>query len=257
MTNPNHSQQDTLKKNTVVVIPCYNSGNRAHDAVLGALARVERVIVVDDGSADGCMETIVDMPAQTIRFPRNRGKGHALIAGIRAALELPDVMAIALMDADGQHDPAELPGLFAQFQAAEADLLIGARRFDEETTPWRSRFGNRVTIGVMWLLCGRRLPDTQCGFRLLSPQFARHFVERIPGGRYETEMRMLLLALKGGFHIVSAPIATLYEPGNPTSHFRKVRDSMRVYWALAQMALVRSATAQRQKEDTGNNDDER
>ncbi len=238
-TLDDNEQKRMLKENAVVVIPCYNSGDRVRGAVMGALTHVARVVVVDDGCTDGSMDALVDMPVEIVCFPHNRGKGHALIAGIRTALALPDVAVIALMDADGQHDAAELPGLFAYFLGEDADLLIGARRFEGATVPWRSRFGNQVTAWVMARLCGRRLPDTQCGFRLLSPVFARHFVEHTPGGRYETEMRMLLLAIQQGFRIASAPIATLYEPGNPTSHFRKVRDSLLVYWALTQMLFLR------------------
>ncbi|HDP35915.1 MAG TPA: glycosyltransferase family 2 protein [Candidatus Hydrogenedentes bacterium] len=229
-----------LNKNVVVVIPCFNGGERLRGAVQGALARVDRVIVVDDGSTDGCMESIRDTQAQIIRFQRNKGKGHALIAGTRAALELPDARVIALMDADGQHDPAELTGLFARFMEERADLLIGARAFDRRHVPWRSRVGNKVTVWVMARLCGVNLPDTQCGFRLLSHRFASRFVEHVPGGRYETEMRMLLLAVNEDYRVVSAPIATLYEPGNPSSHFRKVRDSLRIYRTLAQVFFARN-----------------
>lgn len=240
MTRSNtDTEQESLRKNVVVVIPCFNAGNRLAGAVQGALAQVDRVIVVDDGSTDGCLEGVKGMHVQTLTFPENRGKGHALIAGIRAALELQDVTVIALMDADGQHDATELSGLFAGFKSESADMVIGTRCFDKQQVPWRSRFGNKMTVWVMGVLCGRRLPDTQCGFRLLSPRFARTFVDKIPGGRYETEMRMLLLAIREGLNIASAPIATLYEPGNPTSHFHKVRDSFRIYRVLMQNVLFR------------------
>ncbi len=233
----NKTEYNTLRKNTVVIIPCFNAGNRLKGAVENALAQVNRVIVVDDGSTDGCMEAIAGLPVQLITFKNNRGKGHALIAGIRTALEAEGAGVVALMDADGQHDAAELPGLYQCFQSENADLVIGARTFDREQVPWRSRFGNKVTAWVMGILCGRHLPDTQCGYRLLSLRFAQRFVDKVPGGRYETEMRMLLLAISEGFNIVSTPIATLYEPGNVSSHFRKIRDSFRIYWALLQNFL--------------------
>ncbi len=240
MTPSDHENDNhTLRKDAVVVIPCFNAGYRLKGAVENALAQVEHVIIVDDGSTDGCMDAVAGLPVQTIVFQKNRGKGHALIEGIRKALESEGTEVVALMDADGQHDAAELPGLYQRFWSEGADLLIGARTFDRERVPWRSRFGNKVTVWVMGVLCGRRLPDTQCGFRLLSPRFARQFVDKVPGGRYETEMRMLLLAIREGFHIVSTPIATLYEPGNVSSHFRKIRDSFRIYWALMQNVFFR------------------
>lgn len=232
----NKTNHDTLQKNTVVIIPCFNAGDRLKGAVENALAQVDHVIVINDGCTDGCTDILDNLPVQVITFSNNRGKGHALIAGIRKALE-EDVDVIALMDADGQHDASELPALYQSFQTENADLVIGARTFDREQVPWRSRFGNKVTVWVMGVLCGRHLPDTQCGYRLLSPKFAQRFLDKVPGGRYETEMRMLLLAIREGFHIVSTPIATLYEPGNVSSHFRKVRDSFRIYWALVQNVL--------------------
>lgn len=234
----NKTENSTLRKNTVVIIPCFNAGSRLKGAVENALAQVNCVIVVDDGSTDNCMDAIAGLPVQLITFKNNRGKGHALIAGIRLALEVADVEVIALMDADGQHDAAELPGLYQCYQSENADMVIGARTFDRKQVPWRSRFGNKVTAWVIGILCGRHLPDTQCGYRLLSIRFAQRFVDKVPGGRYETEMRMLLLAIREGFHIVSTPISTLYEPGNVSSHFRKIRDSYRIYWALLQNVLL-------------------
>lgn len=221
-----------LREHTAIVIPCYNAGPRVEKAVRAALTQSSQVIVVDDGCTDGCMDAVAALPVRCLAFSRNRGKGHALMAGIRAALALPEVAAIALMDADGQHDARELPALLDAFQASDADLVIGSRRFDRSTTPWRSRFGNQVTAWIMTRLFGVHLPDTQCGFRILSPRFARDFVHAAPGGRYETEMHMIMMALRGGYRLISTPIATYYEPGNISSHFRKVRDSARIYGAL-------------------------
>lgn len=234
-----------LSRDAVVVIPCYNTGDRVEQVTAAVREYVERVIVVDDGSTDGCAANLDDV-AQVIRFTRNRGKGHALIAGIKEALSLPDAGVIILMDADGQHDPHELPGLFSAFEREQPDLLIGARRFDGRLVPWPSRFGNRVTAWLTTRVFGRRLPDTQSGLRLLAPGFAHVFVEQTPGGRYETEMRMLLLALRGNFKLAFAPITTIYEAGNTASHFRKIRDSIRVYLALIQDLFRKSRNTSRQ-----------
>ncbi len=221
-----------LKKQIVAVIPCYNAGARVLTALEKACSSVGHVILVDDGSTDGCTDTVEAFPVIRITFPKNRGKGHALIAGIRRALSLPDIRAIALMDADGQHDPDDLPALLQVFLSNDADLVIGARHLDKACTPWRSRFGNQVTARVAAKLLGCALSDTQCGYRLLSPRFAEAFVNTVPGGRYETEMEMILLAVDCGYTLASAPVTTIYEPGNRSSHFRKVRDSIRIYATL-------------------------
>jgi len=214
------------------VVPCYNAGDRVRPVLEQLVARVRQTIVVDDGSTDGCLEGAERLGARVVRLPENRGKGHAIRAGLEAALEDPAEGPIVLLDADGQHDPAELPRLVAAFEAEPTDLLVGARVFEGSTVPWASRFGNRATIRIASWLAGRDLPDTQCGYRVLSRDFARAVLDRVPGGRYETEMAMLLLAIGEGRTLRFVPIATLYEEGNASSHFRKIRDSWRIYTQL-------------------------
>ncbi len=220
-----------------VVIPCFNAGHHIRSVAEGAAVRATRVIVVDDGSTDGAVDGFAAPNIEVLRLPRNRGKGHAIIEGLKCALARPELEALCLMDADGQHDPADIPGLVGAFWRERADLVIGQRRFDGGPVPLRSRFGNQVTARVTRLLLDRNLPDTQCGFRVLSPRFARAVVDRVAGGRYETEMEMIVLAVRGGFALAHAPVRTVYEPGNRSSHFRKVRDSVRIYLRLAQALL--------------------
>ena len=225
-----------------IIIPCYNAGDRLGRVVAAALPLAARVLVVDDGSTDGCAAPARVPGAEVLVFPKNRGKGHALLAGIEQALA-DGAGVVCLMDADGQHDPAELPGMLAAFREGRADLLIGERQFGGAQVPWRSRFGNQTTALISRLLLGRALPDTQCGYRLLSPEFARAVLRHVPGGRYETEMDMLVLAVRGGFRLAYAPIRTVYEPGNKSSHFRKVRDSVRIYARLLRAVLRRGPQA--------------
>jgi glycosyltransferase involved in cell wall biosynthesis len=222
-----------------VVIPCFNAGPRLRPVAESAAARTGRVIVVDDGSTDGSADGFLSPEIEVLRLSPNRGKGHALLAGIRKAFESEKLEVICLMDADGQHDPADLPGLLAAFRKDNADLVIGARQFGGQQVPWRSRFGNRVTAGITRALLGRRMQDTQCGYRLLSPRFARAVLDHVSGGRYETEMEMIVFAVRGGFTLTHAPVQTVYEPGNRSSHFRKVRDSIRIYARLARVLLRR------------------
>lgn len=222
-----------------VVIPCYNAGGRVRPVVEQVLGYSPRVIVVDDGCTDDSIASLAGLPVHLVRFSRNRGKGHALLAGFRAALADETVEAIAVVDADGQHDPAELPGLHRCLRAQEASLVVGARRFDGPSVPWRSRFGNRVSAALMRRILGTRLSDSQCGYRVLARPFAQRVVDTVPGGRYETETAIIILAVRQGFRVVSNPIATRYESGNPSSHFRKLHDSWRVMRVLLGAALGR------------------
>jgi len=239
VSNPDQPRgaDEALRTHVAVVIPCYNAGGRGRAVVERVLALTTHVIVVDDGSTDGATHTLHGLPARLIAFAENRGKGFALLEGFRAALELPDVSCVAVVDADGQHDPADIPSLYHAWVTQHADLVIGARCFHRRAVPWRSRFGNRLTVAVTACLLRQRLPDTQSGFRLHSRRFLEDVVATIPGGRYETEMAILVKAIRQRRTIVSVPIRTIYEKGNPSSHFRPVRDSFRVYQALLRALL--------------------
>lgn len=227
---------------TVVVIPCYNAGVRLQTVLEMLQPAGVDVVVVDDGSTDGSAN-IGDLPrVSTVRFSTNRGKGHALLVGIAAALnQNPD--AVILMDADGQHDPGHLAALAAAVTEGNADLAIGQRDFRFPRIPFASWLGNRVTSLLAWICLGCWLNDTQCGYRALSPRFARTVLQQVPGGRYETETAMLAMAVLGGYRLQKIPVSTRYEPGNRSSHFRKGVDSFRV---LAE--LIRSARRYRKTE---------
>jgi len=222
------------------VIPCYNAGDRVAPVVRESCSIHPRVIVVDDGSTDGGLDPLDDEScARILRHEKNRGKGHAILTGLRAALEDDAVDAVALLDADGQHDPAMLPEFYKVLGEEDADLVIGARVFDGNHVPLRSRVGNAVTARVTRLLLGTDLPDTQCGYRMLSRRFAEDLLAHVAGGRYETEMEMLVRAIRGGYRVTSLPIQTIYEQGNRSSHFHKIEDSVRIYARLFRALLRR------------------
>jgi len=223
---------DELRRRVAALVPCYNAGHRVRPVVERLLEFVDQVVVVDDGSRDGAVEALRDLPICIVTFPENRGKGQALLAGFQTALEMPEVEAVAVVDADGQHDPRELPRMFAAFREQDLDLAIGSRTFELERVPWRSRFGNVLTRNLTRWLLGQRIPDTQSGYRLHSRRLLEEVVRSVRGGRYETEMEILVLAVKRGYRVAPVPIETIYERGNPSSHFNKFRDSYLIYRRL-------------------------
>ncbi len=240
MQSPDRAPHDAAAMTRfAAIVPFYNVGNLVA-GVVRELAKVGcRIIVVDDGSTDGGPGNFGGADLTLIRIEHNLGKGHAILTGLKRALADPSLDAFAVLDADGQHDPAELPRLFAAFQRERADLLIGARDFGGGDVPFRSRFGNVLTVHLLRWMLGVRLQDTQSGYRLMSRRFAEAVAREVPGGRYETEMAIVGLAIRGGYTLVSEPIRTIYEPGNRTSHFRKLSDSWRVYRTLLRTALSR------------------
>jgi len=228
-----------MRAELAAVVPCYNAGGRVEPVVQGLLAQLNHVVVVDDGSTDGGTAPLQALGASVIRFTENKGKGFAMLAGFRAALAAEGVDGVVIVDADGQHDASELSNLWETFKREDADLVIGTRTFDGKEVPLRSRVGNKFTAAMTRALIGVALPDTQSGFRIHSRRFLEEVLGSIRGGRYETEMEIVVIAAKGGYKIAAAPIRTIYEEGNPSSHFNKFRDSWRVIRKLVGAGLKR------------------
>lgn len=233
-----------MREQLAAVVPCYNAGSRVRGVVKGLMERLDRVYVVDDGSTDGSAQSVDDLGALVLTFPENRGKGFAMRAGFEAALKEPGIQAVVILDADGQHDPAELPHLYNIFVEKQADLAIGARAFQRGEIPWASWLGNSLTAFLTKRLLGQTIPDTQSGYRIHSRRFLEDVLENVPGGRYETEMAILLKAAREDYRLISEPIKTIYEEGNRSSHFNKVRDSFRIYRTFFRNACKRRKTNQ-------------
>ncbi|GMW01217.1 MAG: hypothetical protein AMXMBFR84_23540 [Candidatus Hydrogenedentota bacterium] len=231
--------EDSMKQALAVVVPCYNAGNKIRPVIEKALQVLPTIIVVDDGSTDGAPQSLHDLPVRVLHLSPNQGKGFAMIAGFREALTDSAVTCVAILDADGQHDPAELPRLYDVFDSQKADLVIGSRSFDQAHVPLRSRLGNKLTARLTGILLGQQVQDTQSGFRLHSRTFLDYILSAVPGGRYDTEMEILVRAVRKGYKVAACPIQTIYETGNPTSHFNKFRDSYRIYKRLLVTSLRR------------------
>jgi len=226
-----------LPPDLIVLVPCYNAGELILPVIDTLIEMSAKLIVVDDGSTDGCTRPLMDKPLTLISLPENRGKGHAMMEGFRKALEDPRVACIAVIDADGQHDPLELPRLYQAFRDEKADLLVGSREFKRGKTPRKRRWGNKFTAWLTTALVGQDVPDTQSGYRLHSRHLAEDVLVKVKGGRYDTEMEILVMAARKGYKLTAAPISTIYKDGTSSSHFSKRRDPFKIYWKLLKACL--------------------
>ena len=154
MTDPRH---------ICAVIPTYNNGGTVAGVVRGVLAQGLPVLVVDDGSTDGTEEALKGLEITYLRHPKNRGKGIALRTGLEEARRLGYRFALTI-DADGQHDPGDIPALVAA--AGEKTLVIGSRNIAADGMSSGSTFANKFSNFWFTVQTGRKLPDTQTGYRV-------------------------------------------------------------------------------------------
>ncbi len=203
----------------VALIPAHDEGPRIA-VVVETTAQHLPVVVVDDGSADGTAAQAEAAGATVLRQAPNAGKGAALRAGFRFALD-SGFEAVVTLDADGQHDPSDIPRFLEAYTAhaaARAGLIIGRRRFAE--MPLTRRLSNVVGGVVLSAAVGRWIPDNQSGFRLVGRTLMREMLESVESGfEFEVEMIARWIALRRPIRWV--PIRTIYL--GETSHIRPWR----------------------------------
>lgn len=195
------------------------------------------VLVVDDGSIDGTAGIARRNGAECIRLSPGQGKGAALQAGFRHLESLGFSHALT-MDGDGQHCPQDIPGFISCFENTGADLVVGLRRMTFGTMPWPRLVVNRLMSEGLSLCAGRRLPDSQCGFRLVDLKQAREAgaVTR----HFEFESEMLVKFVRRGFVVEFVPVKTIY--GGERSKIRPLPDTWR--WMRWYVGLVGGSRAE-------------
>jgi glycosyltransferase involved in cell wall biosynthesis len=196
-----------------VLIPAHEEATRIAAVVSRACAHLP-VIVVDDGSTDDTTAVARGAGAEVLEQRPNRGKGAALRAGFRAAIER-GAEAVVTLDADGQHDPDEIPRFLAAWADAPVDLVIGRRDF--RRMPPSRRLANTVGgVAFSWAI-GADVPDNQSGYRLISRRLMAALESSDEPG-FEFEVEMLTTCVRNGWPIAWVPIRTIYA-GEP-SHIR-------------------------------------
>ena len=216
------------KDETWCVIPVYNHSSTLRRVVEGVLKYLDGVVVVDDGSTDANIaETIDSLPVRLLSHEKNTGKGSALRSGAGFALEhgCRDILTI---DADGQHDPDDIPHLLSFLSDSADKIVIGKRDFSKTPVPFSSRFGRKFSDFWVRLETGRRISDTQSGFRVYPAKFLAEFHPVF--NSYAFEIEILVRGAWNGFEIESVPISVTYVPdGSPrVSHFNPWRENFKL-----------------------------
>ncbi len=176
------------------------------------------LLVIDDGSTDNTGELARNAGARVVRHPYSLGNGAAVKAGARAAAG----EILVFMDADGQHDPADIPRLLAKLDEGYA-MVVGARTAASQASPWR-RVANGLYNRLASLMTGYRILDLTSGFRAARAKHFRTFLYLLPNGfSYPTTSTMAFF--RSGFPVAYVPIKAHKRQGK--SKIRLVHDGLR------------------------------
>jgi glycosyltransferase involved in cell wall biosynthesis len=201
------------------IIPAYNEAGKIGQVLSTALKYLP-VLVIDDGSSDTTAQIAESSGAKVFRQKPNQGKGLALRAGFLHAIEA-GFEAVVTLDADGQHDPDEIPAFLRAYQRNRADLIIGERDFSQ--IPLVRRFANSLGKWSFSWAVGQPIRDNQSGYRLIS----RRMMEAVLGSResgFEFEVEMIVVCIQKGFTLEWVPIRTIY--GGEGSHIQPFKHTV-------------------------------
>ncbi len=207
----------------LIVIAHYNHTGTLRRVVQRCREVWPQVLVVDDGSAVAPQEVLQGLDVSWVQHPVNLGKGCAILTGAAWAQEHGFTHIITL-DADGQHDPAEIPLFVQRARQVPGALIVGVRKFDA-SVPFGSQFGRQ--FGNFWVRVqtGKAVRDIQSGYRCYPVEMLR--VLNIWSKRYAFEVEVVVRALWAGFAVEEVDISVTYG-SDRISHFSQWKDNLRL-----------------------------
>jgi glycosyltransferase involved in cell wall biosynthesis len=200
----------------IVLIPAFNEAERIGRVIAGVLPFAP-VLVVDDGSCDNTSQVASEAGAQVVRQEPNQGKGAALLRGFKVSLD-QGCDAVITLDADGQHDPAEIPLFLQNFTDTHGDLIIGRRNFRQ--MPFPRNISNTIGTWMFSWAMGCYVPDNQSGYRLHSRRLVEASLSSTETN-FEFEVEIIMRCVKLGYKLSWVPIKTIY--AGEHSHIRPLR----------------------------------
>ncbi len=213
----------------VVLIPARDAACSVGDVVRGVRSFLPEVWVADDGSVDRTATEAALAGARVLRWSRGLGKGEALRRLIAQAMKL-GFDAVVTMDADGQHDPQDLPSLLAAHAQQPDKWVMGQREMASVSVPRARGWAARWAAAAIHRQVGWSPPDSQCGYRLIPSQL---IPDPMPTGEgFVMETQWLLDAIQRGQKPILVPVRTIYQPSG-MSHFKAIADTFRIACCIA------------------------
>src|SRR5680860_18513 len=196
-----------------ILIPAYNEEKHIDKVIKNCAVYNIDIIVVDDGSIDNTVQVIEKIKALELyrllflKHSKNHGKGAALQTGFKYILE-KKYQGVITIDADAQHETREIKDFLIMITTESPDLIIGNRLQNHKSMPRIRYFTNIFTSWIISLFAGKKIADTQSGFRYISCRLLKNVELRTKN--FDTESEIILKAAWLGLKIKNIPISTIY-----------------------------------------------
>jgi len=206
-----------------VVIPAYNEEANLCN-ILDQLRKKEvSTLVIDDGSADNTYQVAEKKADSLIRNEKNLGKGMSLSKGIEYVSKNKDADYVITMDADGQHSVSDIDKFLDEAKRGEY-FVVGNRMTNPQGMPKIRVITNKFMSWLISKKVAQKIPDTQCGFRLIRRELLEKIIIRT--NKFEIESETIIKASRLGFPIKSIPVKSIYFK-NQRSNIHPFLDTLR------------------------------
>ncbi|HNA89238.1 MAG TPA: glycosyltransferase family 2 protein [Anaerolineales bacterium] len=223
------------KPHISVIIPAFNEGAGIGGlierirVVLQSLDEYHEIIIIDDGSSDATAENAKQAGARVITHPYNIGNGAAVKTGIRHAKG----SILVTMDADGQHNPEDIPRLVNRIGAY--DMVVGSRNSDSDTAAHRD-MANLVFNSLASYVSGRKIEDLTSGFRAVKARIARQFLYLFPN-KFSYPSTITLSVVRAGYSLGYESIRFPKRNKNTKSKIKPLQDGFRFLMIILRIAV--------------------
>lgn len=222
--------------NYIALIPAFQPDERLPKIVKELKENNFTVIVVNDGSDLNYKKYFDECNTKTISYPTNRGKGYALKKGLEFIKYNYKDYIVVTIDSDGQHQVSDAIKL-CEYVTSNKDTLAIGKRLKKDNTPMRSLIGNTITRYIFNFATNQNIYDTQSGLRAFSEQLIDYILEMY-GDRFEYEMNVLLHLKQRNIKYKEIEIETIYIDNNKKSHFKTIKDSLRIYGQIIEFRTI-------------------
>jgi glycosyltransferase involved in cell wall biosynthesis len=224
---PADYREQFKQKKVCVLVPTYNNERTLVNVLTSILEYTDQIIVVNDGSTDSTPALLREFPqVKVVSYLPNKGKGYALRTGFREAVQAGYDYAITI-DSDGQHFAEDLPKFLKKLDDHPKSIIMGARNMDQSSVPGKSSFGHKFSNFWFQFETGRKLSDTQSGYRLYPVRLLKDI--RFLTRKFEFEIEVLVTSSWKGIEVTEVPVRVFYaEKEKRVSHFRPFKDFTRI-----------------------------